>query len=348
MTTKQLYWKYSLVTIVLALGTLIVIKLWAFWSGLLGALTVYILVRKQMFCLSDKHGWNRSLAASAVSLEVVLCFLLPMGALAWMAVNYIQGIDFSNLSSLDPKKLMASMEEAAHIVRRNTGFDVMGSEAVSAVVSALPKIGQAVMGGISSFFVNVGVLVFVLYFMLVGGKNMENYVRDMLPFNAANTNHLLKQIHSIIRSNAIGIPLLAVIQGGVATLGYWLFDAPNFLLFGMLTCIATVIPIVGTALVWVPLAAYMAMAGPWLHALGLAAYGGLVVAQSDNLIRFVIQKKMADIHPLVTMFGVFIGLPIFGFMGVIFGPLIISVFLLCADMFKREYLDGKQPGCEIL
>jgi hypothetical protein len=68
-------------------------------------------------------------------------------------------------------------------------------------------------------------------------------------------------------------------------------------------------------------------------------YGAIVVSQSDNLIRFILQKKMADTHPLITIFGVVIGLPIFGFMGVIFGPLLLSLFFLFVDMFKKEYLD---------
>ena len=340
MTTKEKYWKYSLVTIILALGLLIAIELMSFWSGLLGALTVYVLVRNQMFFLADKRHWKRSVAAGLISLEVVLCFVVPLGALSWMAVNYVQGIDFSNLSNIDPRQIIAPIEEAARTVRRSTGFNILSSETLSSAVSVLPKIGQTVMGWVSSFFVNVGVMVFVLYFMLVGGRRMENYVRGVLPFNPSDTDSVLRQIHRIIRSNAVGIPLLGLIQGMVATLGYWIFSAPNVVLFGMLTCVSTIIPIVGTSLVWVPLAAYMALTGHTLHALGVLAYGAIVVSQSDNLIRLVIQKQMADIHPLVTIFGVVVGLPLFGFMGIIFGPLLISMFLLCADIFKREYLNN--------
>ncbi len=137
---------------------------------------------------------------------------------------------------------------------------------------------------------------------------------------------------------AIGIPLLAVIQGGIATLGYYLFDVPSALLFGFLTCFATVIPIVGTALVWFPLAAYLALSGDWTHAAGLLLYCGLIVTNIDNLIRFILQKKMADTHPLITIFGVVIGLSLFGFMGVIFGPLLLSIFILCVNIFKTQYL----------
>ena len=211
---------------------------------------------------------------------------------------------------------------------------------VAYVISALPRIGQAVMEGISSFIVNVFVLVFVLYFMLIGGKKMEQYINDILPFNDVNTRNVVHEIDMIIRSNAIGIPLLAIIQGSVAMIGYWIFGAPNILFAGFLTCFASIIPMVGTALVWFPIAVYMALIGNWVQAIGLAVYGGVVISQLDNLIRFIIQKKMADIHPLITVFGVVVGLPLFGFMGVIFGPLMLSLFFLFVDMFKRGYLDA--------
>ena len=70
----------------------------------------------------------------------------------------------------------------------------------------------------------------------------------------------------------------------------------------------------------------------------MLGYGAIIVSQCDNLIRFLLQKKMADVHPLITIFGVVAGLPLFGFMGVIFGPLLVSLFLLFVDMFRKEFL----------
>jgi predicted PurR-regulated permease PerM len=191
----------------------------------------------------------------------------------------------------------------------------------------------------SGLIMNLFVLVFILFFMLIGSSKMEEYVYSILPFGEADRKSVLKEMNRIVTSNAIGIPLLAVIQGGIAMAGYFIFGAPNALLFGFLTCFATVIPLVGTALIWLPLVVYMALLGDWVNAAGLAAYALIIITNIDNLIRFMLQKKMANIHPLITVFGVVIGLPLFGFMGVIFGPLLISVFILCFDIYKREYLD---------
>ena len=335
---KEKYWKYSLIIIIIGLGIILFRQITPFLGGLLGALTIYILVRRQMMYLGARM--KRSFAALLITGEAILCFLVPISLIVWMLVNKLQDIN------LDPQAIIAPVEELAGIIKGKSGFDVLGSDTLSFIVSLLPKIGQAVMGGISSFAINLFVLVFVLYFMLIGGTKMESYIDDILPFNEKNTREVTHNINMIVRSNAIGIPLLAVIQGGVAMIGYWIFGAPNILFAGFLTCFASIIPMVGTALVWFPIAVYMALIGNWVQAIGLAIYGGAVISQLDNLIRFIIQKKMADIHPLITVFGVVIGLSLFGFMGVIFGPLLLSLFFLFVDMFKRGYLDARGKTTE--
>lgn len=336
MSNKEQYWKYSLIAIILVIGVVLFREITPFLGGLLGALTIYILVRKQMEALTVKRKIGRSIAALLITGEAILFFLVPISLTVWMIVNKMQDIN------LDPQAIVSPIEQLAATIKLRTGYDVLGTDTISFIISILPRIGQAVMSGISSFAVNMFVLVFVLYFMLVGGTKMETYINTILPFNETNTKDVIHEINMIVRSNAIGIPLLAVIQGSVALIGYFIFGAPDPLILGFITCLTTVIPVVGTALVWFPMAGYMALSGDWFNAIGLLLYGGLVVSQLDNLIRLVLQKRMADIHPLITIFGVVIGLSIFGFMGVIFGPLLLSLFFLFVDMFKKEYLDGQK------
>lgn len=334
MSTKEQYWKYSLIIIIVVLGIILFRQIAPFLGGLLGALTIYILVRPQMIYLSERRKMKRSIAATLITAEAILCFLVPLALVVWLAIINLQNIN------LDPQVLIAPFEEAAAVIKDKTGYNLLSGDSLSFLISSLPRIGQALMGGISNLSVNILVLIFVLYFMLIGGKKMERYVSELLPFNEANTQDVVHEINMIVRSNAIGIPLLAVIQGGVAMIGYWIFGAPNILFAGFLTGFASVIPMVGTALIWVPIAIYMALMGNWFQAIGLALFGALVISQLDNLIRFIIQKKMADIHPLITIFGVVIGLSLFGFMGIIFGPLLLSLFFLFVDMFKKEYLES--------
>ncbi len=332
---KEQYIKYSLVTIIIIMGIMLITQMTPFIGGLLGAFTIYILVRKQMAKLTEVKNMKRSKAATLITSEVLFLFLVPLSCIVWLIINRLETVH------LNVDSILAPIQVAEDYIKKRFGFDILGSNAVSWIVSKAPEIGQVIMGGISSFIINVFVVVFVLYFMLVGGPTMEAYIKDLLPFTPSDKHHVLQEIKIIVRSNAIGIPLQALIQGAIATAGYLIFGVPSLLLWGLLTCFATVIPVVGTSLVWVPLSLYMMLEGKWFGAIGLLIYGVVVIAQMDNLIRFILQKKMADIHPLITIFGVIIGLSIFGFMGIIFGPLLLSLFLLFVDLFKKEYLDSK-------
>lgn len=339
MSFREKYWRYSLFVLIVGLGATIFIELVPFLGGLLGAATIYVLLRGQMWYLSERRHWRRSLAASLLLAESVVLFLIPISLVVWMLVVRIQDI------TADPQSILTPLKHAADLIDRRTGYDLWQEDNLRTWLGYLPRVGQWIVGSIVDFAFNMIVLLFVLYFMLIGGGRMEDYVREMLPFNRSTGRRVMREIHMIVRSNAIGIPLLAIVQGIVAYVGYLIFGAPSPLFWGVATCFATIIPIVGTGLVWLPLAAYMALDGRWGAALGLCLYGMLVVTHVDNVVRFVMQKKLADTHPLVTIFGVVIGLSLFGFMGVIFGPLMLAMFVFCVDIFKRHYLEGHGQGC---
>ena len=265
MSVKEQYRKYSLITIILGLGLLLFLKMTPFMGGILGACTIYIMVRDQMLYLTQKKKIRKSVTAIILLIEAILCFLVPLSLAVWLLISKLQTVNVDTATFVD------TITNLADWIRRKTEYDLLSKENISSIASILPGIGQFLMGGISSFAVNLFVLVFVLYFMLIGGTKMEQYIYELLPFSDSNKKHVMNEINMIVRANAIGIPLLAIIQGAIATLGYYLFDAPSALLFGFLTCFATVIPIVGTTLVWFPLAAYMAISGDWPHAIGFFA-----------------------------------------------------------------------------
>ena len=331
---KELYWRYSLFVLILGLGVTIFIELTPFLGGVLGAMTIYVLLRQQMHYLTACRKWRRSLAASLLLGEAVLCFLVPISLIVWMVVNQVQDI------ALAPESVVEPLKHLAALIHDKTGYNLWQEKNITSLVGVIPRLGQWVLGSIMDFGINIIVLLFVLYFMLIGGYRMEDYFRDLLPFNHSTSRSVMREVHMIVRSNAIGIPLLAIIQGIVAYISYVIFGVPSALFWGVLTCFATIIPIVGTALIWVPLSVYLALSGGWGNAIGLTLYGTIVITHVDNVVRFMMQKKMADTHPLVTIFGVIIGLALFGFMGVIFGPLMLAIFIFCVDIFKRKYLDG--------
>ena len=333
MKTIEQYWKYALITFIICLGVIIFKESLIFLGGILGAFTMYVMVRNQMCYLVENKRFKRSIAAIIIIIEVILLILIPTFLAVWLLLNKINSID------LAPASMISTIENFSAAFKEKTDYDLFSTQNISSVTSYATKAVQIILGQVSSFLINSVVLVFILYFMLVSCRPMEAYLYDIMPFSVKNRKLVIHEIKVMVRSNAIGIPLLAVIQGAIATIGYIIFGTPDPVLFGFLTCFATILPLIGTALVWFPLAAYLAITGDWPSAIGLAIYSLVIISNVDNLIRFLLQKQMADTHPLITVFGVVIGLTLFGFWGVIFGPLLLSMFILCVNMFKKEYLD---------
>lgn len=341
LNIKEQYRRYSLIILIVIMGLVLFKQFAPFLGGLLGASTIYILVRGQMERLARHKKLRRSIAATVILIEAILCFLIPISVAVWLLV-----VELNNVN-LNPTQYLSGIQHFVDLVQQRTGYNVLSAENLTSVAAYLPKIGQVLIDSVSSFIINALVLIFVLYFMLIGGPQMENYLYSLLPFNEKNKKEVMSSVNMLVKSNAIGIPLLAIVQGVFATVGYMIFGAPSPILFGFLTCFATIIPLVGTMLIWLPLAVYIGLTGDWFNAVGLALYALIVISNIDNLVRFMLQKKIADTHPLITVFGVVVGLPLFGFWGVIFGPLLLSVFILCIDIFKREHLDEKQTVTDI-
>ncbi len=327
---KEKYWKYSLIIMIVGLGFLLFLQAKPFMNGILGGFTLYLLLR-------DLSNWMKNkikplVAVWIITIGTTLFILIPLSLFSWAIVNQISDLHFDTAAIIQPA------QQVINFIKEKTGFDIMTEKSLTFIITQASTIGHSIMAGVSDLIVNLAVAIMLLFFMLWEGKKMEIFISDLLPFDEGNKHEVLQKIQLIVRSNAIGIPLLALIQGFISLLGYWVCYAPNPILTAMMTAFASIVPLVGTALIWIPVTAYFLIIGEWIHGLILFAYGSIVISQCDNLIRFILQKKMANIHPLITIFGVVAGIPIFGFMGVIFGPLLVSLFLLFLDIFRKEYL----------
>lgn len=168
---KELYWRYSLFVLILGLGVTIFIELTPFLGGVLGAMTIYVLLRRQMHYLTACRKWRRSLAASLLLGEAVLCFLVPISLIVWMVVNQVQDI------ALAPESVVEPLKHIAALIHDKTGYNLWQEKNITSLVGVIPRLGQWVLGSIMDFGINIIVLLFVLYFMLIGGLRMEGYCR---------------------------------------------------------------------------------------------------------------------------------------------------------------------------
>lgn len=330
--SRELIWEYALLLLIFLLGIILFRQLQPFLSGVLGALTLYILLRKPCFRLTEKTG-RPTLSASIILICVILFIMIPLSLLVWFIIAKLQQVNWNTEDMLAPAR------QVIDIVKDRFGIDLISEKSITFVAGKITSLGQSLINGIGDFFINIAAALIVLFFLLTGGRKMEAYLSSLIPMKNINKKETIEKINVMVKSNAIGIPMIALLQGLISWVGYMFFGVPNAFLAAFLTGLCSIVPIVGTTVVWVPMAIYFAVLGLWGKAIGLLVFGIICISQSDNLFRFILQKKLADTHPLITIAGVLVGLQLFGFIGIIFGPLLVSLFLLFLDMFRKEYLE---------
>ncbi|MFN4084020.1 MAG: AI-2E family transporter [Bacteroidia bacterium] len=178
---------------------------------------------------------------------------------------------------------------------------------------------------------------FILFYLLINHKKIPAFLKEILPFDAETVDVFLKELESMTKSNVIGAPILALSQGLAAILAFAFLDAPEPVFWGAMCGIFSFIPVVGSAIIWIPMCLIMYINGMVWQPIVIALYGALIISNIDNLIRMFIQKYFANVHPLVTILGVIVGLQLFGLPGLIFGPLLISYFILGLNIYRKSY-----------
>ena len=341
--TRERYFEWTLVGLILIMGGLLFYEGLPFLNGALGAITLYLLLRRVNLYLCTR--FSRKYAPWVITLCVTIFVMVPLSALLWYIIDVVQNVDF------DLSSIIKRFYDTLSYLESQTGLDIASDRTLAFLTTRATDIMNMLMSGINNTAINLFTAILLLFFLLSGGMKMERSIARCLPFSDANKRLIIAKISTIVRSNAIGIPLLAIIQGAVAALGYSLCGVNRPIEFGVLTGFASMIPIVGSMLVWVPLSIlqYAEHAPNIMPALYLAGYGVLIISSCDNVLRMIMQKRMANTHPLITIFGVVAGLPLFGFMGLIFGPLLVAMFLLFLELFVNQYIiENKDPNQAIV
>ena len=301
-------------------------------SSFLGAATIYILFRSPFYYLTERRKWSKALAAILLMLLSVVMLILPLGLLSIMLSSKAQYMVQHYAEFLQIVKGWNT------VISSRFGLDLLSDATIGKVTAAGADFIPGLLSATVSSMAQLAVLYFLLYFMMVDGRIIERWIIDNSPFNKENTAILSRELKVQTQSNAIGIPILIVIQAVISAIGYWIFGMDEPLFWGVVTGFASMLPIVGPAVLWLPVSIYLYFTGAHAHAIGLAVYSALLLVNVEHAVRFTLLKKIGNTHPLITFFGLMIGLSLFGFLGLIFGPLLISYFIILLGIYQREYL----------
>ena len=326
-TVRQVFF----ILILVLLGGIVFMQLKNLLPAFLGAYTLYILLRKMMDKLTKLlRGWRKT-SALIIIVTSLLIVLLPLNGLVNLLSSRIKpAMEHSN-------DIWGSFEKGIKKIEDQLNISILTQDNIKSLSDWGINEMQQILGFTFNSLLIVVVMYFILFFMLVERGNMEKAFYDWLPLRTRSTSLLKKNLNELVLSNAIGIPLVAIIQGLFAWVGYYFAGVQEPFIWFIATCVAAMIPVLGAALVYVPLSIVLFANNMTTQAVMLLLYGFLVIGTVDNLFRFWLQDKLGDTHPLITIFGVIICLQLFGFIGLIFGPILISLLLLLVHIYKHEF-----------
>lgn len=240
-------------------------------------------------------------------------FEMRAGEVKYFFEHYIP---FFDVESLDLKKVVLDL----------------GKNLTSFII----KNANVLVSGTTNFFVSLFFMLITMYYFLKDGERFVDRLMYITPLSNKYDRELFEKFREVSKSTILGSLVTSIIQGILGSIAFLVVGLPAFFL-GVATGIASFIPVVGTAIVWVPVAIVLGLTGHLASMLFIIIWGVFVIGLSDNLIRTKLIQSKSNIHPLLVFFSIFGGLKLWGFLGIIFGPLILALLLTVVHIYELEY-----------
>lgn len=323
--------RYMFLAIIIVFGLLLYYSLAEFFTAFLGAVIIYILSKRFMEKLIKKHRWRRPAAAFCVIVISIIIIMIPIGIASFMLYNK------GKYYLANPDLLVQSLKRLQVTLQNNYNITLLSDERINEIrASATGFLSNLLNFGLN-LFGSVTMLYFFLYFMLININRMEAAIVFFLPFKRDKIEIFGKELVNLTFANSVGVPAIAIAQGFIGYIGYVIVGLPEPGFWAVMTAFASIVPLIGTALIWVPAAVYLFVVHHTWQATFILVWGLAILGITDNVVRFMLAKKIADVHPIITVLGVIMGLKYFGITGLIFGPVLISYFIILLRLYYLEF-----------
>lgn len=306
--------KYIILLFFIAAIYLIFLLIKPFISILLGsAILAYAFypVHRKLEDKLKRPAIAAALTTTLILLIIVVPLIFVLNVLTLESISAYQilrGYDYSSLNmSLDEK------------------FSQFLSEIVNKILSFFVNASSKIVFSIPTLALNFFLLFFIIYYLLRDSDTIVSHIKDYLFIK--NKEVVYNKFDRLTKALIYGTILIAVVQGILGGIGFAIFGIPSPILWGFAMGIASFIPIVGTAIIWAPAAVFKLIQGDFVSGIGLLIFGAIIVGSADNLIRPYFVSSKAKVHPAIVLLGVLGGLELFGFTGIIIGPLALALAL---------------------
>ena len=339
-------------TLFLALFTLALAYVaWPFASALLWAALAAIMFQPLYLWNLRKLRGRENWAAIVTLLIIVLAVVVPSLAIGTAMVQeareiYLaiqeQRVDgsalFDRLREGLPPRLQAMLDSSGY-----GEFDVLLARILEFLRDSLGLIAQhaiAIGGNAFAFVISFAVGLYVTYFLLRDGRRLGPVIADALPLERPVARRLIDRFLTIVRATIKGSIIVGLVQGALGAITFWIVGMPSVILFGVLMAVLSLLPALGPALIWIPVAAFLLVTGSIWQGVVVIASGILVIGMADNLLRPILVGRDTGMPDWIVLVATLGGLAAFGLSGIVLGPVVAGLFLASWSIF-REQRDGE-------
>ncbi len=316
--------------ILILLAICIALGLNTITSGFLGAIIIYVIFRPLNIYLQEKRKWNKSLSTALILLLSFVCLIIPIFFLIKLVTDRVM------FYVENPEQTEVILQNINTFAAEKLNDPDLISDSIESLKSQAGNFVTSIINGAASTFIQIIVMYFTLYFTVKYFREFERGLVNYLPFKRNDSLTIGSELRNMTYSNILGQGFIAIIQGSLLGLGLWIFGISDPLFWGVIGVFLSMIPLFGAPLIFIPAGIIEISNGNMVSGIGIIIYGYLIVTSIDNFIRMAIGKKIADTHPLITIVGVVIGIPLFGILGILYGPLLLSLFIILLKIFRTN------------
>lgn len=339
--------KFVIIMMVVFISAIFLSMIKSFLMAIFLAGIFSALVRPFYLKLNTRLNGRIHLAALITLLLVLFVVVIPLAGLTGVVTN--QAIKVSQ--SVMPWVKTQINEPGAYtdLLEKLPYYDVVvehrepilkkAGEVVGYVSQFLINNLSSVTMGAAHFLFMLFIWLYTMYFFLLDGDKLLERILYYLPMQNEDEELMLQRFTSVARATLKGSAVIGILQGGVAGLAFWVVGIQSATFWGVIMVVLSVIPNVGTSVVWVPAAAILAFNGSVGKAIGLAAFCAVVVGSIDNLVRPILVGKDTQMHELMIFLGTLGGIFMFGISGIVIGPIVAALFVTIWEIYGQAFAD---------
>lgn len=317
---------------IIVLGCFLMYALSSLFSAILGAIVLYTIFRPWYIYLTETRHWNKSLVAIMFIFLSLVVIVIPFLILSFMMISKITSFQENPVFM---EQMVSRINKLAGSALKQPHLADNFMQKISVYVTDL---FPSILSSAANIILTLLVLYFLLYFMFVQLREFEAGLLRYAPFREQHALKFATALKNATYSNVLGQGIISIVQGALLANGFLIAGVPDPIFWGVIGTFISFLPVVGAPTLSIPAGIYLILLGQKWWGIGLMAYGLLFIGNVDNVLRMIINKRIANTHPVISIIGVFIGLPLFGILGLVFGPVLLSYFLLLVEIYETNRL----------